>query len=208
MKFFELYIAMVTLCMTPHSSWLTDGPTDLGHSPDTFYFHIHPRSHVLVGVLKWATSGCFVPVCQLSEPTAKNCFWSPQHKKKKNKKSRDKHDTVKTRSCQTHSGQLKLCLTAALSLSFIACVFVPRSCYRQTNNALKGTWIVLIPEPLQSRWPCINVFTDIRVSLQRLSPHVCARQSRPVRACLKEAALNNSLPILYLRLKKRIPSPA
>lgn len=131
MKFFELYIAMVTLCMTPHCSGLTDGLTDLGHSPDTFYFQSHPRSHVLVGVLKWATSGCFVPVCQLSEPTAKKLLLKPAAQKKQ--RPRDKHDAFKTRSCQTHSGQLKLRLTAALSLSFIALCFGPEELL-QTNE--------------------------------------------------------------------------
>lgn len=98
----------------------------------SWYLLRHPRSHVLVGVLKWVTSGWFVPVCQLSELTAKKIAFEARSTKKK--KSRDKHNTFKNSSCQTHSGQLKLCLTAALSLSFIACVLVPRSCYRQKNN--------------------------------------------------------------------------
>lgn len=142
-KFFELYIAMVTLCMTPHSSWLTDGLTDLGHSPDTFCFQSHPRSHVLVGVLKWVTSGCFVPVCQLSEPTAKNCFWSPQHKKKIN---------PEINMTLLKPGAVKLtpislnCAWQRLSLSFIACVLVPRSCYKQVMHK-KGSGLMLGIDP-------------------------------------------------------------
>lgn len=65
---------------------------------------------------------------------------------------------------------------------------------------------VLIWMPLLSLWP-INVFKDI-LSICVCSGSACVCKNRQVWACLKEAALNNSLLILYLRLKKRIPCPA
>lgn len=139
----EKYIALAALCMSPNSSWLTDGLTEPGPQSWSFFFQTHPtfslcqspHSLALAGVLKWVTSGRFVLVCQVfnfcKQQQKKKMLLRPGAKKEREK--RKKRDNPEVNVTLSKHGAVTLtrvslnCAWQPLFFIICTCALVPRN---------------------------------------------------------------------------------